>query len=92
MVYSIKDYTRKRAEKIGVVVRPSTNKEKKIDVIKNNVKIASVGAIGYSDYPTYIQTKGIDYANKRRKLYKMRHESDRHERWTNGWLADQLLW
>jgi hypothetical protein len=22
----------------------------------------------------------------------MRHERDRHVKWTNGWLADKLLW
>jgi hypothetical protein len=22
----------------------------------------------------------------------MRHEKDRHEKWSRGWLADQLLW
>ena len=45
-----------------------------------------------NDYPTYIKTRGLTYANKRRKLYKMRHDKDRKKKWTRGWLADQLLW
>ena len=88
----ITKYTYKRAKKIGVTVKNSTNKDKKLDVYRNGEKIASVGARGMNDYPTYIKTRGITYANKRRKLYKMRHEKDRKKKWTRGWLADQLLW
>ena len=67
-------------------------KNKKIDVFKSGKKIASIGAIGYKDYPTYLKTKGKEYADERRKLYKMRHESDRHQRGTPGYFADKLLW
>ncbi len=55
-------------------------------------KIASVGANGMNDYPTYIATRGKAFAKTRRRLYKRRHEKDRHKKWTNGWLADKLLW
>jgi len=92
MKYSITNYTRKRAKQIGVVVKPSTNPAKKIDVFRKSRKIASVGAAGMNDFPTYIRTRGLTYAKTRRRLYKMRHERDRHTKWTNGWLADKLLW
>jgi hypothetical protein len=91
-MYSITQYTRQRAKMIGVTVKQSTSKDKKIDVFKNGNKIASVGALGYKDYPTFIKENGLEYANHRRKLYKQRHEKDRHEKWSRGWLADQLLW
>ena len=91
-MYSIKQYTYKKAKKLGVKVRPSTNKTKKIDVYKHDKKIASVGANGMNDFPTYIQKRGLKYAKTRRRLYKMRHEKDRHKKWSNGWLADKLLW
>ena len=52
MPYIIKSYTKTQARKLGVVVKPSKVKGKKIDVFKNGKKIASVGALGYSDYPT----------------------------------------
>ena len=91
-MYSIKPYTNKQAQLIGVTVKPSTNKNKKIDVYKDNKKIASVGALGMKDFPTYIKEDGLVYANQRRKLYKLRHEKDRHVKWSNGWLADKLLW
>lgn len=90
--YTITQYTRDQAKRIGVTVKHSTNPEKKIDVFKDGKKIAAVGATGYNDYPTYMKKNGKEYADRRRKMYKMRHEKDRHERWTNGWLADQLLW
>jgi len=90
--YSITNYTRKMAKKIGVTIKPSTNPEKKIDVYRKSRKIASVGARGMNDYPTYIRTRGLTFAKTRRRLYKMRHEKDRHQKWTNGWLADKLLW
>lgn len=92
MAYKIKPYTYKRAKKLGVLVKPSTNKTKKIDVFKNNQKIASVGANGMNDYPTYIQKRGLRYAKTRRRLYKIRHEKDRKEKGTAGYYADQLLW
>jgi len=53
-MYSITNYTYKQAKKIGVVVKPSTNKTKKIDVYKKGKKLASVGANGMNDFPTYI--------------------------------------
>lgn len=88
----ITKYTYKRAKNIGVSVKNSTNKNKKLDVYRDGKKIASVGSRGMNDYPTYIKTRGLTYANKRRKLYKMRHDKDRKKKWSRGWLADQLLW
>lgn len=96
-MYSIKRYTYNKAKKLGVTVKPSTNKTKKIDVFRkgtdgNKKKIASVGANGMNDYPTYIQKRGLAYAKTRRRLYRMRHERDRHIRGTPGYYADKLLW
>ena len=91
-VYSITKYTYDQAKKFGLVVKPSTNKTKKIDVFKNDKKIGSVGANGMNDYPTYMKLKGKKYAKTRRRLYKKRHDKDRKIKWTHGWLADKLLW
>jgi hypothetical protein len=92
MAYKIKRHTFTQAKKLGVVVKPSKLKGKKIDVFKNDKKVASVGAIGYSDYPTYTQTKGKKYADERRRLYKIRHQSNRNKRGTPSYYADKLLW
>jgi serine/threonine protein kinase len=90
--YTIRRYTYGKARKLGVRVRPSTKKDKKLDVFRHNKKIASIGARGMGDYPTFRQTRGQTFANRRRRAYKIRHQRDRTKRWSRGWLADQLLW
>ena len=92
MPYNITKYTFRQARKLGVSVKPSTNKTKKIDVFKKGKKIASVGAFGMQDFPTYMKTKGVAFAKTRRRLYKIRHDKDRKQKWSRGWLADKLLW
>lgn len=90
MSYKIKDYSYKQAEKLGVQIRPSVKKNKKIDVFKNDVKIASIGDIRYRDYPTYIESKGKQYADERRKLYRNRHKNDINK--GAGFYANKILW
>ena len=92
MSYQITRYTYNQAKKLGVTVKPSTNNTKKIDVFKKGKKMASVGANGMNDFPTYMKNRGLKYAKTRRKLYKIRHERDRHTRGTPGYYADKLLW
>jgi hypothetical protein len=93
MPYEIKSYTKNRASVLGVIVKPSTVKGKKIDVFnKKGEKIATIGALGMGDYPTFLQKLGKREADKHRKAYKSRHEKDRHVRGSNGYYADQLLW
>jgi len=92
LTYVITAYTRAQAKKYGVTIKASKVKGKKIDVFKKGDKVASVGALGYGDYPTFIRTKGKEYANKRRKAYKKRHQSNRTKKGSNGWYADKLLW
>jgi len=90
--YFITKYTYNQAKKLGVVVKPSTNKTKKIDVFKQGKKVASVGARGMNDFPTYMRKHGLAFAKTRRRLYKMRHEKDRHAYGSPGYYADKLLW
>lgn len=92
MSYKIKTYTRRKAKSLGVEIKPSSVKGKKIDVFKNGKKIASVGALGYDDYPTHIEKKGKEFADKRRRLYKIRHAKDKDIKGTAGYYADKLLW
>ena len=90
-MYIITSYTKRQAKKLGVIVKPSTNK-KKIDVFKDKKKIASVGAIGYLDYPNYIKKIGKEKAEIKREAYKKRHVGNRHKKGSNGFYADKLLW
>lgn len=95
-MYKISTYTKERAKKLGVEVKPSSVKGKKIDVFKKGVKVASVGAIGYKDYPTYLALEKSGKVAKgtaamKRKAYKARHV-DRFKVGTPSYYADQLLW
>jgi len=92
MGYSIKRYTQTKAKELGVKVAPSKVKGKKIDVFKDGKKVASIGALGYKDYPTFMLEDGEEVAKQKRKAYKARHEKDRHKRGSAGYYADKLLW
>jgi hypothetical protein len=91
-MYKITTRQKNNANALNVVIKPSTVKGKKIDVYKNDVKIASIGALGYMDYDSYIKTKGLAYANERRRLYKLRHKNDRNKKGSAGFYADKILW
>jgi hypothetical protein len=91
-MYKISDYSYRKAILLGVEITPSRNKNKKIDVYKNGKKLVSIGFLGMKDYPTYVKEKGLEYANIRRKLYKIRNEKNRHKIGSAGFYADQILW
>lgn len=90
-MYHISSYTKSKARELGVEVRPSTRKGKKIDVFKNGKKVASVGALGYNDFTTYSK-KSKSNASERRRLYHLRHKSDSKKRGSPGYYAAKLLW
>jgi len=92
MSYSIKNYSYQQAKKLGVEIKPSTNKNKKIDVFKNGEKIASIGAIGYSDFPEYMEKKGLEYAFKRRKLFKARFRNKDKIINSPAYYVSNILW
>ena len=87
-MYTITDYTYRKAFLLGYEVKPSHNPKKKIDVFKDGKKIASIGDPSYGDYPTFLKEKGKAFAEERRRLYHMRHTKN-----TLGEkLARDLLW
>lgn len=90
--YKIREHTKEQAKKLGVTVKPSTEKNKKIDVHKGGKKVASVGHKDYTDYATLVRTTGRQEADKRREAYKSRHEKTRHKVGSNSYYADKLLW
>ena len=92
MSYTITSYTRSKARALGVQVKLSKNKKKKLDVFKNGKKVASVGSRGMGDFPTFKKTKGIVFAKKRQKAYKARMEKNRKKVGSPGYYADKLLW
>ena len=97
MAYRILTAQRAAAKALGVTILPSRIAGKKIDVYKNGKKVAVIGALGMSDYPTYMELEKsgkVEHgtARKRRELYKQRHESDRKVLHSNGYYADKILW
>lgn len=92
MDYEIKPRTKFMAKKLGVVIKPSTRKNKKIDIYDKQGKyITSVGSIAYGDYPTYLK-KDKDLAERKKINYKKRHEKYRKIERSPSYYADQLLW
>ena len=91
-MYQIKSYSFKRAKELGVEIKPSKRKGKKIDVYMNNNYITSIGALGMNDYPTYIEKNGLVYANERRLLYHKRHKKDLNKPNSAGYYAYHILW
>lgn len=92
MAYKITAYSKKKAKTLGVTIKKSKVKNKKIAVFKNNKKVADIGDDRYNDYPTYIKKKGKAYADKRRTLYKIRHEKTRKKKGSKSYYSDNILW
>lgn len=97
MGYTITEHTKQQAKALGVEVKISKTEGKKLDVFRNNVKLVSIGALGYDDYGTLLEKEKSGKvprgtADARRKAYKARHKKDRTVSGTPGWYADKLLW
>ena len=76
-MYKIKPYNYQKAASVGVKIKPSTDPKKKIDVFDfHDNYITSIGATGYSDFASFIETHGLDYALKKRELYQKRHKRE----------------
>ena len=90
--YIISEYSKQKAMKLGVNIKPSKNRNKKIDVFKDGVFLFSIGAIEYLDYPSYIKLFGKRYADGRRRLYRIRHAKNIEKKHSPGWYAAELLW
>jgi hypothetical protein len=92
-MYEILPLTKKKAKQLNLIVKPSESKNKKIDVYdKKGFFITSIGAKGYWDYAYYLKYFGKQMADKRKRLYKIRHKKDLNKKGTPGYYAYKLLW
>jgi len=91
-MYKISNRQKEQAKKLGYDIKPSTVKNKKIDVLRQDKKIASIGDIRYQDYSMYIKSKRKAYADERRRLYKIRHNCHEAKRYTPESLSCNILW
>ena len=98
--YKIKNRQFQNAKKLGVELKSSTSKNKKIDIFKNNKKIASVGGVKsdgqfYMDYATYLTILPKKEADIKRNNYLNRHSKEpkmKDGKRTNSYYADIILW
>lgn len=93
-MYKILNYSRVQARKLGVIIKPSKAKGKKIDVISplTGKKIASIGAVGYLDYPYFKKKYGKAYADVKRKNYWKRHSKNAYRMGSVGYYSARILW
>tara|TARA_R110000851_G_scaffold32183_1_gene86552 strand:+ start:1454 stop:1732 length:279 start_codon:yes stop_codon:yes gene_type:complete len=91
MSYKIKNRQLMNAKKLGVQIKASNLKTKKLDVFKKGKKIASIGAKGYTDYSTML-LKDKAQADNKKKAYKSRHQKNRSVAGKPGYYADKILW
>ena len=99
-MYKIKQYSYDKInelnEKIGkpvYFIKPSI--DKKIRIYKFQKLIAEVGAKDMGDYPTFIEEKGKEFADKRRDAFYSRFASVpniKDGELTNMFWARYLLW
>lgn len=97
MPYVISEYSKNQANRLGVEIKPSTRKNKKIDVYKDGKYLLSIGDDRYFDYPYYLREeragkypKGT--ANRNRYLYHKRHAKDSKVPDSAGFYASEILW
>jgi hypothetical protein len=91
MTYKILPQQRAAAKKLGVTIRPSAVKGKKIAVFKAGEKVADIGALGYGDYWTYYQFDKY-LARSKREAYKARHNGEQNKIGSPGYYAWYILW
>lgn len=91
--FIIKPIHLRNAERLGVNIKPSYNRKKKLDIYDfHNQYICSIGDINFADYESYIRTHGRDYANFRKRMFETRHNKTRHILGTPAYYSWQILW
>ena len=92
MTYLITNYHKNNAKDLGVSIKRSNAKGKKIEVVLPDKKIKQIGAKGYEDYQLYKKKEGNQVANEKRDAYRARHKCHNAKRFTAQHLACEILW
>jgi hypothetical protein len=87
-MYPIRPLQIQNSRKLGLTIKPSTKKNYKLDVYKDGDYITSIGHKKYKDYAIYLEEKGKDYADERKRLYHLRHRNEG----IRGELSKLILW
>ena len=77
---------KKKAAALGVQVKESTRKKKKLDVYSRSGEyLVSIGDLRYSDFLQHGD-------EKRRQAYRKRHQKNRLIKGSAGYFASEILW
>ncbi len=96
--YKIHQRSLKKAKELGLIIKPSSKKYKKIDVFcKNGRFLASIGDKRYNDYPTYLEMEkrreiGKGEANRHKERYNKRFAKAMRRKCSPAQLNKLLLW
>ena len=92
--YQISQRQEQNATRENVIIFPAhKDSKKKIEVYDSRgIYMFSIGDKRYKDYDIYLKEKGKEYADNRRRLYKIRHENTRHKKGTPSYYSDRILW
>ena len=76
-------------------IQLSEDPNKKLDVYLRNKKIETIGDINLGDFPTFIEERGIEFANKRREAFYSRFKrlpDVKDGKIQTIWWSRYLLW
>lgn len=92
-MYSISKKQYDLAKEIGVQIKPSQRKNKKIDIYDaEGVYYTSIGDNRFNDHFSYLETHGKAFADNRRRLYLLRHKKELLSIGSRGWFSAKILW
>ena len=90
-LYKVEPYSLTRAEQLGVILKPSANVKRKIDIYdKEGQYICSCGDSRYYDFPYYLNQYGLEYAEAKRHLYHIKNKPKRKN--TASFFEKEILW
>jgi hypothetical protein len=96
-MYKPTRYSYLKARLLGVTIKPAENPNKKLDVFKKGIKIATIGDINYLDYPNFVKLEKLKQiapgtAKMRRSTYLKRHAKTIKKKFSPSWYASKILW
>ena len=92
-MFHIKPYHRLISRNLNVIIKPSTTRCYKLDVFdRDGNLITQIGDRRYSDFLSFVEEKGYDFAERRRELYLKRHKKDSQVEGSRGWFSAKILW
>ena len=100
--YKITQYSRDKIQELNsklntsdFSIKLSEDPSKKIDVFLREKKISTIGDINLLDFPSFVEERGIEFANKRRDAFYSRFKrlpDIKDGKIQTIWWSKYLLW